>query len=294
MEATTSTPFSTVPDLKFAGANPYASDVIIQVGQNSMEDSHHKLLHRIISPIFQFIGTVGAGGTLVVSIISLVFIMKDSNSKAPFIATLVVAAVSAFFVFAKELYDLRKAERNEKAAIKRQDEQKNLENARHQEVSELLAKTIDILEHHYEKPKENFTKSLKSIRGLPQRSKEDAVARDLLLSKILEESTEKNLKNTKNIENLAVKVENRKKALPPVPTNKKANTKDSSESTPGLSNQAELNFLKDYDEYEKEWKKIEEEAGFEINFLRINGIIYRKNGSIIKPESSPELRVSLS
>jgi len=214
MDAAAPTPFSPVSPLNLTGANPnLTANTISTVGQNVIEKNSHKWIYKILNPIFQLIGTVGATGTLVASIVSLVYIMQDSSSKTPYIATMVVAAVSVFFVLAKELYDMKRGADLAKADLKKDQDRAVLENVRHKQVFELLEKTIDILENHYEKPeKDQFKKSLQSIRQLPQRSKDDAVARDLLLSKIIQESGDKNIKSAvTNIEDLAIKVENHKK-----------------------------------------------------------------------------------
>lgn len=257
---------------------------------DKVEDDEQKsccTVKNVVGPVFKILNALGAFGTAVAAIVALVYYVKDSCDQpiAPFIASVVVAVVTAFFAFLNESWDIfinyddkKKTEKKEKIREEHQDKRFN-------ELEQLVMKTLTTVENYQENRKpENFRECVNTIKEIPIDPNNN---RDRLLSKVIQMSNnEDNLKNTLGaIDQLGSKIDNHKQDNSQDGISKKRNKNGESQAaTMGAS--ADISFMADIENFQREWKRIEEIVGFKPNVLMIEGVLYDCNGNKVASPSN--------
>jgi len=244
------------------------------------DDQHHSYctVKNVARSTFQYSQTVGALGTLVVSVITLGLLVNDQNTLGSVIATVAVAAIMVPYNFGKDTYEFWDiCTRDKKIKIKEKARDK-LETERFKELTDICSKTLIAIDKYSEnQDKKNFKECIETVAQLPQNTEHGLMARDICLSRVISISkNEDNLKETASaIQKLAEKIDsNKQDPLLNQQTNKQGNT---GESANHFSNDSTLDI--DLKTYQFEWKKMEEKVGFPLNVLLIGGQLYDKNAN---------------
>lgn len=252
---------------------------------NTIEEDEKKsccTVRNVVGPIFKILNAFGAFGTAVAAIVALVYYVKNSCDQpiAPFVASVVVSVVAAFFAVLNEAWDIfinyddkKKTEKKEK--IKEEHQEK-----RFNDLEMLVMKTLTTVENYQENPKpENFRECVNTIKEIPVDPNNN---RDKLLSRVIQMSNnEDNLKITLgSIDQLGSKIDNNKKDNSLDGSPRKRNPGKNGESqAASMGASADMSLMADLDSFQKEWKRIEEIVGFKPNVLMINGVLYDCKGN---------------